>query len=469
MNTEHDSDCRNRRSSPFRDIDPAEYDAEVKSMDTPKHLISAEPIIYKLNEWEGNIEDRRFNLVGGDLTFECFGTPSKRNRLFVFPSAAGRTDTKTIFHRVSWHPWFDGICLNIEDPTYKALGLTAAPGWFFGTKATHAMPIAIEIVRRIQQRYAIPDTEVYFIGSSSGGFAALWMADAIQGATALAANPQFYATRWSSSVRYAKFGIDLLSPEFSQRENLDHIRINGKSRFLIITNYRSKVDFVDQIPFFIREKELEKIYYGINKYENLYILCKYTKNIGSTSPHIILNSAKQTRALLETFSAEIPFENMSSIMNMINEMEYSYQHLADKLFFIDQWEAFTRDWDLPLDLPASSIQKNAARFFLKGSDQAAFEVVIAPRASSFRIFLKSRDHTHLEKFEQMAEHGLGNFSMRGSTLVFEFGKFSKTKAREGLKNAVASALPYFTSAATSTKPTILDKLSRKLRIVAGRV
>lgn len=434
--TECDIDYRNRRASPFRDIDPSAYDAALKSMGAPKELLAQDPVLYGLDEWQGDIRARRFNVTVDDLTFECFGTLATRKKLFVFLSAA-RSRRSTTFHRVGWHPWFDGVCLNIEDPTYRNFDLLTCPGFYIGSRETHALPLTVEIVKKVQRQYEIPNSEVHFIGTSSGGFAALWMADAIPGAVALAGNPQFYGTHWPAATRYREIGIDLASPQFYARTNLDHIKTDG-SKYLVVVNAKSSDDFHVQLPLFLKTRNLPKISYGLNKFDNLYLYCKNSDNRGTINPHHAFTDARQARALLDIFSENVSFETMSSIMNMVHEMEYARQSLADKLFFMETWEWFITDWDLPLSLPRTPVQGNVAAFPIQGFDDLSFHVLMSPKAKGFSISLKSSNCARLQLFEQMAMQGLGEIKQADGKLTLHLGEFPRPAARTALGTAVAN-------------------------------
>ncbi|WP_421591282.1 hypothetical protein [Shinella sp. M27] len=423
--------------SPFHGISPADYDRVKKSLATPKDLIAAPPVVCNFETWNGSLSDRRLDVVTEGLTFECFGTPREAKKLFIFPSSAGRKDTRTAFHRVGWHSWFDGICFNIEDPTYKALNLAGVPGWFFGTKEIHALPLVLKLIRKVQHHYGIPDQDVHFIGSSSGGFASLWLANEMSGATAMVGNPQFYATRYSTAGRYRElFDIDLGSPEFYGRINLDHIRLDGASRFLIVTNSKSKIDFKDQVPFFLKAKNIQPLKYGLNECGSLSFYCKSSDNRGPIDPHNVLEDSKQARTLLDIFTSSLPFETKATIMDMLHEMDYTRQDLSDKRFFAHQWHSLTREWDLPLMLEPSLIEKNSARFPFVADPSIYFELKIAPKGAQIEISLRTADLDKTSKFEALANTGVGTLQQIKDVTSIDMGKHPIAKARQELAAAV---------------------------------
>src|SRR5690606_22841597 len=121
-----------------------------------KELLTAEPQVFHLDKWDGSLSGRRFDVQSKDLTFECYGSPSIRKKLYIFLSAVRRTNFLVpAFHRNSWHPWFDGVCLNVDDPTYRAYAGRIETGWYLGSDNHNAIPELATLVQKVQAHYEI--------------------------------------------------------------------------------------------------------------------------------------------------------------------------------------------------------------------------------------------------------------------------------------------------------------------------
>lgn len=170
-------------------------------------------------------------------------------RLFVIFSgdALREKNDPPVFQRWSWASLFPGHCLFISDPSLflnQNLGLA----WYAGTATHDPNPVIGKLVTRIAEQFGIASTEVYFYGSSGGGFAALRLLLELPKAAALAINPQtnINAYRLSRVTQYYDVCFDgrpkwEMAKEFPRRisliESADLLR--GK-RMLIAQNIRDE-------------------------------------------------------------------------------------------------------------------------------------------------------------------------------------------------------------------------------------
>lgn len=446
-----------RGDSLLSGITPAQYEKTVRDAAIPKHLIAAPPVDVTLKNWDGDLAQRRINVRADGITIECFGSPSDKKKLFIFLSAAGRKDATTKFHRVSWHPWFEGVCLNFEDPTYKALAGKVSTGWFFGTKDKHALPVVADIIKKVRDHYGIANEDICIVGSSAGGFAALWLANALVGATAIAGNPQFYALLWPSAKRYLTAGIDLAAPDYADRISLDHLELNGRSRYLVIVNAKSKTDYQTQLPPFRDRMRLGPLKYGLNKRGNLYLYCRSVGNKGSITPHNSLEDAKELRTFVDIMNSDLPLATMSSMLNMVHEMQHSRYALADTLFFTRLWAGFLSKQNLPIVLPPGPIETNTARLPLKGfRGRVYYELTWAPKGKIAHITLKAepRQKRFVTTFEAMAKAKLGAYSRQDGLHVLHIGKFPKKLVRKAFAKAVKETSSFLVTKPDAAPPTL---------------
>lgn len=126
------------------------------------------------------------------LRFDYLWKPnSGARRLFVFFSgdALRSKNDPPVFQRWTWSSFFPGHCLYVSDPSLHLDGQLGL-AWYSGTRDVDPMPPIIERVRWVAEQLNVPVDDVCGYGSSGGGFAALRMASLMEGAGAVAINPQ---------------------------------------------------------------------------------------------------------------------------------------------------------------------------------------------------------------------------------------------------------------------------------------
>lgn len=243
-------------------------------------LLSKSPKKIDFNDFDGEYEGR-LDIKKENIYFECFFKKSHKKQLFVFFSAAGRNNEKTIFHRASWCEQIDANMLFIEDPMYKLhSGLTC--GWYYGSVEKSYLNEISDLVDSIALKIDVLRRDVIFVGSSSAAYAALFCANELSGAKAYAYNPQLNLKNWPDSSNFTKItGIDLLKKDAFLRNNIHHIKNNKKSRFFIYYNPASTHDAVQINPFI---KDL-----GLNAKEGINIvdgILLAIKRVDAHNPHL---------------------------------------------------------------------------------------------------------------------------------------------------------------------------------------
>lgn len=111
--------------------------------------------------------------------------------LFVLVSSAVERGQVILphFHRWAWADLFPGHVLCVADPTL-ALDEQLSIGWYLGTAAHDLTAELASVVGQYAAARGIVAERVVFWGSSAGGFAALALARALPGATAVTINGQ---------------------------------------------------------------------------------------------------------------------------------------------------------------------------------------------------------------------------------------------------------------------------------------
>ena len=245
-----------------------------KTLESNKKIFMKPRILHTLDTLKNGMENGRFTCIIEGVVFECLLQKKNSKRLYVmFNGAIGeRSEEKKIpnFQRWSWAPLVDATVLNIFDPMYlKYKNLKI--GWYYGTKDQDYRELLGRLIRTVADALSIRCEDVVLYGSSAGGTAAVFTAHYVPECTVVAINPQLrlYKHEW-----YDHFveitGIDTKEKDARHRNDVFfHIDHTPDTRFLIMTNINSRVDFNYQlIP--VAQHYGFNIHYGLLKNKNLY-------------------------------------------------------------------------------------------------------------------------------------------------------------------------------------------------------
>ena len=226
----------------------------------------------------------RLRIAVGTTWFESCLIPSNTKKLYVFlSSAAGKVkDPYPVFHRISWADKFDGVCLYLDDPTRNERDFGGGT-FYFGYKEHNYCEYIIEIVRRVQANHGIKMADTIFISSSNGGFAALYLANVLQGSKCIVSNPQIDVTG-----RYERFGLTAQElNEVYDRMCVTNILKNTKSQFFIYFNLIAGNDYFHYNKLMSAAKKAMEI--GVyNLTRNITML---TTKIPTEDPHGVFMDA----------------------------------------------------------------------------------------------------------------------------------------------------------------------------------
>ncbi len=125
------------------------------------------------------------------VNFECIHSNLQRGykKLYVFFSSGGGRKKGSEFHRWTWYKYLPGICLHVEDPMFRKFPELLTT-WFYGDQEHPYLIYISEYLKKFAELFAIPVQDITCIGSSQGAYAALYVANHLKGATAIAMNPQ---------------------------------------------------------------------------------------------------------------------------------------------------------------------------------------------------------------------------------------------------------------------------------------
>ncbi|NRT80231.1 hypothetical protein [Clostridium beijerinckii] len=274
------------------------------------------------------VPEGRFDTEIDGAHFECFYQASEYNYLYVVLDTM--RDDKTIakgplprFHKWSWSTFLKGHLLSIEDPMYFESDISV--GWFYGTKERDYRDATAKLVMRVAKRLCIPNEHIIFYSVSSGGTSGLFTAEKISGSVAIASNPQLDLTRFIPSA-LANFkectGIDLAyEKEYGDAGRVDFAHVlsrNSLSKYLVIINCRSKIDFNDQLIPFCKELGITP-HYGLQKVGNLII---WVIDAPGPHPHLYYESKTMYFAidfLAKTFAEGGDIDRLKSLYIMFSE------------------------------------------------------------------------------------------------------------------------------------------------------
>lgn len=348
-----------------------------------KSKLLENPKKYDIHNFDTKVSGR-FDIEFPEVNFECFAKPSEYKNLFVFFSAAGRSSGKTIFNRISWCNKLNGFCLYIEDPMYKKHpGLSA--GWYFGTNNISYLEYAIEIVKKVAQKQNISNENIFFVGSSSGGYAALFCANKIDYSNAYAYNPQIYLNRAPEYPNFNKITqIDLSTDsDIYLRHNIDYIAENNKSNFFIFYN---QVGPFDKIHF---ESWLEKLQIKsepqLKIYNNTHFLIQ---NIQNSNPHSCVAEIEDFIHCLTALKLKNDdrYDLLNSSLNRLK----NYSNIVEDNFYLNLWMIFS--------LNKLQDYIDISKSFKNNNHYMDFKVLTYPKLLVYRISynrLKNRGESTL--------------------------------------------------------------------------
>ncbi|HHV73024.1 MAG TPA: hypothetical protein GXX38_10540 [Clostridia bacterium] len=242
------------------------------------------------------VPDGRFHTEVDGVRFECFYHASEYDYLYVVLDTM--RDDETIAHgplprffKWSWYTFLRGHLLSIEDPMYFESDTPV--GWFYGTHERDYRDATAKLVTSVARCLGISNERIIFYSISSGGTSGLFTAAKIPGSVAIASNPQLDLTRFLPSVldRFKECtGIDLAYEKQHGdigRIDFAHVfSVDSPSKYLVIVNCRSKMDFDDQLIPFCQALGITP-HYGLQRVGNLII---WIIDAPGPHPHICFES-----------------------------------------------------------------------------------------------------------------------------------------------------------------------------------
>lgn len=140
-----------------------------------------------------------YSFATDDFEYDFLFSTGEKDRLFVFLSgdAPRHKFQPPVFQRWSWAKTVPGHFLAISDPILK-LSDDIGLGWYIGTQDRDPTETLMALIAKVAASVEVAPQDIYFYGSSGGGFAALRLAARTPGSTAIVINPQIVVTDYAS-------------------------------------------------------------------------------------------------------------------------------------------------------------------------------------------------------------------------------------------------------------------------------
>lgn len=310
--------------------------------------------VFDFSSFNNNVGGR-FNYVQAGVEFECFLKKSTSEKLLVFlNSASSRVKEGPIFHRISWTSSLEANMLYFEDPMYLEYDDLKC-SWYYGQENKSYLKLIVEIVDDVAKKNKIKRENIVFVGSSAGGYAAIFCANDMLGAKAYAYNPQIVLNKWPGAKKFTDItNFDLLNQDDLGRNNISYFLNNSQSKFFIHCNYKSSVD-MQQVDCITKELKIEKE--GFYKKDNLYFALTPLK---IRDYHICVVDQDDFIFGLEILFGKVDFLGDASMAYFRKFMKNTVQ--KDRIFCSNHWGKIIEQGVPEFLLPPNRKDKNRLDF-----------------------------------------------------------------------------------------------------------
>ncbi|MFC3900402.1 hypothetical protein [Aliicoccus persicus] len=191
--------------------------------------------------------DETFQIIYNELNFyfKSFLKEDNDNLIFFSNGAVDRKKkTPPVFMRSSWSEDIKANCIFIDDRTIHDTILRI--GWGVGVKSRHYLNDYSMIAKKITTILNIKEQNVFYCGSSAGGFMSMLLASMHKDTTAIVNNPQTAVLEFNKS--HVKELCETIFPNMSKEE--------------ILIEYAARLNVVDA---FDQSDYLPSLYYLQNR------------------------------------------------------------------------------------------------------------------------------------------------------------------------------------------------------------
>ncbi|PNZ97039.1 hypothetical protein CD133_11200, partial [Staphylococcus massiliensis CCUG 55927] len=152
--------------------------------------------------------------------------------IVVFSNGAVNTSKKTppVFMRSSWVNDMPYSAIYIDDRTLHNKNIRI--GWGLGTKERHYLIDYSEIIRKICSSINYEGQDVYYFGSSAGGFMSMALATMHNASSAIVNNPQAYV------FNYKQLAVKKVMTTCYDMDSIDKFKKTYPDRLSITTMFK---------------------------------------------------------------------------------------------------------------------------------------------------------------------------------------------------------------------------------------
>lgn len=335
--------------------------------------IEQEPIIYTSID-DISLDRNRFVVDIKSIWYECLFLPATgSDTLVVSFSGGGRTAKNRYpkFLRWKYANKLGVHMLCIDDPMYKGNNYTSVR-WYYGTKDTSYLKELVSVINKIAEKLNIKYSNIYFIGSSGGGYAANYMANIMDGTNSISMNPQFLLNNWrdgnASRLFKSLYDIDISDNTKDIHNRNSFIITAKKSVFFEVINVSSPDDFDSQFIPFCKLNGI-KPSYGVTVPKKNVITWLHCTD--SFHPHLAILTDIGILISLNLITHYRKFNDVSGFHGLsllLNEELKEKYALLTKLAYTSYWKKALNHvcYNLPNNVIQSyDLEKNYVRFYFR--------------------------------------------------------------------------------------------------------
>ncbi|MFQ3787565.1 hypothetical protein [Halomonas sp. A29] len=248
------------------------------------NFINSNVIAYNspLSHWNGTLKDGRYVIKRGGIDFEFLIQNTllhSNKKIFVLLSGARDPKSHPIpkFDRWKWVDKFPGIMINVSDPAFYKKENSIRIGWYTGSRECNYIKNISYIISELAAGFQISSKDIIFYGSSAGGFASLALASHVQGATAVAINPQINVLKYNLKHVVNNFLSYVYQVKITELTDQDMIRLDASRMFslaksakcLYVQNVLDFHHYEDHYEYFINSLSKESSVKHCSRLETL--------------------------------------------------------------------------------------------------------------------------------------------------------------------------------------------------------
>lgn len=166
-----------------------------------------------------------YSITGTGLPYSFYfhRDNTSKKLIVMFPGAIprGKKDIPD-YQRISWAKEISGNVLYLQDPTHF-LDKSISIGWFQGCETYNPLDEGVSIIKNVLKNLDVSTKDLFFFGSSAGGFSALMFGGYFKHSTLIVNNAQTNVLKYNEIhvKRFLKYGFNSIDYE-KYTENYSH-------------------------------------------------------------------------------------------------------------------------------------------------------------------------------------------------------------------------------------------------------